>query len=66
MSITLPFPTVHGNKVIEASVEEQRHSQPGVRDLVQFTLVATGLTQHCILQSYKVRYNDQGGVMFTK
>ena len=57
---------MHGNKVIEASVEEQHHSQPGVRDLVQFTLVATGLTQHCILQSYKVRYNDQGGVMFTK
>ena len=28
MFITLPFPSVHGNKVVEASAEEQHYSQP--------------------------------------
>ena len=33
--ITLPFPSVHGNIVVEASVEVWHHSQPGVHDFVQ-------------------------------
>ena len=49
--MTLPIPSVHGNKVVEASVEELLQCQLEVHDLVQFTPVATGLVLHIVSAS---------------
>ena len=62
MLITLSIPSVHDNEVVEVRVEEWHHSQPVVHDLVQLTLVATGLVLHIVFCRLKVRYNH-GGVV---
>ena len=49
--MTLPIPSVHGNEVVEASVEELLQCQLEVHDLVQFTPVATGLVLHIVSAS---------------
>ena len=49
--MTLPIPSVHGNKVVEASVVELLQCQLEVHDLVQFTPVATGLVLHIVSAS---------------